>query len=100
MGRKGISGDQDGTLPHSSGKAAHGPWDEAHTSSEDCEDEPSLVPPVRSAVYLESILNSELNLIECPGFCTSSVSSQTAGVAREWVGVVLVLSIPAREWLC
>lgn len=73
---KGISGDQDGTLPHSPGKAAHGPWDEAHTSSEDCEDEPSLASPVHSAVCLESILNSELNLIECPGFCTSSVSSR------------------------
>lgn len=69
-------------------------------SLEDCEDEPSLAPPVHSAVCLESILNSELNLSECPGFCTSSVSSQTAGVASEWVGVVLVLSIPAREWLC
>lgn len=37
------------------------------------------------AVCLESILNARLNIIECPGFCTSPVSSQIAGVAREWV---------------
>lgn len=45
MGRGFLVAETRQTLAHSPGKAAHGPWDEAPTCLEDCEDEATLTPP-------------------------------------------------------